>query len=33
MAKNKKIGEERSAKFEKLDDKKNSFGKKKKIFF
>ena len=33
MAKNKKIGEERSAKFEKLDDKKNSFRKKKKSFF
>ena len=32
MAKNKKIGEEGSAKFEKLEDKKNSFGKKK-IFF
>ena len=32
MAKNKKIGEERSAKFEKLDDKKNSFGKKKNLF-
>ena len=29
MAKNKKIGEEGSAKFENLEDKKNSFGKKK----
>ena len=32
MAKNKKTGEERSAKFENLEDKKNSFGKKK-IFY
>ena len=32
MAKNKKIGEEGSAKFENLEDQKNSFGKKK-IFY
>ena len=32
MAKNKKIGEEGSAKSENLEDKKNSFGKKK-IFY
>ena len=31
MAKNKKIGEEGSAKFENLEDKKNSFGKKKNL--
>ena len=32
MAKNKKIGEEGSAKFENLEDKKNCFGKKKSFF-
>ena len=32
MAKNKKIGEEGSAKFKNLEDKKNSFGKKRSFF-